>query len=100
MIIYNSTHTGWHTNKMSPHACQINENKIEVCFRFNLRDFFLLSFGKRFTAQFHQKSFHPNIVVMRVPRGCFFLGESQNVSYFSLCLSSSLLFHSFHSFIF
>lgn len=84
---------------MSPHAFQTNENKVDVCFKFNLHKF-LLSLGKGFTAQFHQTSFHPNTVVSPVPHG--FLGESQNTFHFSpsLCLPPSLLFHSIYYFFY
>lgn len=40
--------------------------------------FIVSSFGKGFTAQCHQTSFHPNIVVSRLPHG--FYGESQYIS--------------------
>lgn len=52
----------------------------------------LLSFGKGFTAQFHQTSFHPNTVVSMD----FWVNHKTFIS----SLSASLLFHSIYLFIY
>lgn len=71
------------------------KQKVSSCISDKLKQ---TSFGKGFTAQFHQTSFHPNIVVCLVPHG--FLGESQNISHFSLSVPLFLSFIWLYLFIY
>lgn len=82
-----------HASWKSPHASQMKEKRKSMCVSSSAWTTILLSLRKDFIAQFHQTSFSPNMVVLRV--SCGFLGESRNLSHLSLSLCASLFFYYF-----
>lgn len=67
-IIHYPIHPGRHTDKVSTPAYQINENKIDVCFKFNLHNFFfVIVFWERFYSSISSNIFSPKYSCLAGP---------------------------------
>ncbi len=69
-IVYNPTHPGRRTGKVSPHAYPINENKRDVCFKFDLHNFFVV-FWERLYSSISSNVFSPKYSCLTGPPWIF-----------------------------